>query len=325
MEEISIPRLAAKIPTEADAYKLLEEMRWHGQPVCPHCGSIAKHYFLTPKVDGISRETRMGNRSQRRVWKCKDCRAQFSVLTGTIMHGSKVPVRTWLFVMFEMVSSKNGVAAREVSRKYDLHPKTAWFLCHRIREVMAAGPNADLFTGVVVADESWIGGAPKNRHANKRNPDARQGLTDKTPIVTLVNKSTGEARSRVVDDVTAKTLKGVIADNVKMKETTLHTDSAGAYGSFSTDLLAHESVNHTESEYVRDGVSTNMAEGYFSQLKRSIHGTHHYVSIGHLPRYLAEFDFRYSTCDESDTERMERFVGRVAGRRLNYKPSGAEA
>lgn len=108
MDEISIPALAEKIPTEAVLH--LEDLRWDGTPICPHCGSVRQHYFLKPS-NGTERRTRTGSMSQRRVWKCADCRKQFSVLTGTIFHGTKIPVRKWLFVIFEMCSSKNGVAA----------------------------------------------------------------------------------------------------------------------------------------------------------------------------------------------------------------------
>jgi len=204
-----MPRIASQIPTEAAAYELLEDWRWHGKVVCPHCGSIAEHYFLTPR-NGVSRETNRGTKSQRRLWKCRDCRAKFSVLTNTIMHGTHIPVRTWVFVFFELCASKNGIAAREIERRYDLAPKTAWFMLHRIREAISHGPGADLFSGVVVADEAWIGGAPKNKHANKR-VGSKQGLTDKTPIVSLVHAESGEVRSQVVANVSGRTLKSVIA------------------------------------------------------------------------------------------------------------------
>jgi len=97
------------------------------ETVCPHCGSVAKHYFLTP-ANGKSRKTRTGAASERRVWKCRDCRKQSSVLTGTVMYGSKVPVRTWIFVIFEMVASKNRVAKREIGRKYGLASKSTWYM-----------------------------------------------------------------------------------------------------------------------------------------------------------------------------------------------------
>ena len=314
--ELSIPRLAAKIPTEAAAYEFLEDLRWHGQPVCPHCGSIGDHRYLEP-TNKVSRETSRGKQSERRVWKCRDCKRQFSAITNTIMHGTHVPIRTWLFVIFEMVSNKNGVAAREVERRYDLHPKTAWFMLHRIREAMSTR-DGNPFTGVLIADETWIGGKPSNRHGHKKGQGG-QGKTDKTPVVSLVHAETGEVRSQVVTNVQGKTLRKVIAENAILAETTLHTDTAGTYGTFADELAAHATVNHFAGEYVRSGVSTNLAEGYFSQLKRSLDGTHHHVSREHLHRYLGEFDFRYSTCDMTDTERMGRFMGKVAGRRMSYK------
>lgn len=148
-----MPNIAKRIPTEAAAYELLEEWRWHGTPVCPHCGSIAEHYFLTPS-NGVSRETGRGNATERRLWKCRDCRMKFSVLTNTVMHGTHIPVRTWVFVFFELCASKNGIAAREIERRYDLSPKSAWFMLHRIREAMSQSGTVDLFPGVVVADEA---------------------------------------------------------------------------------------------------------------------------------------------------------------------------
>lgn len=314
-QEFSIPALMAKVPTEADAYLMLESLRWERGIACPHCGSVAAHYFLKPRsTEG--RKTRTGSVSQRRVWKCRDCRKQFSVLTGTIFHGTKIPLRTWLFVVFEMCASKNGVAAREIERKYDVTPKSAWFMIHRIREAMKREPLAGLLSSTtVVADETWIGGKPGNMHADKRPKWA----SAKVPVVSLVDKRTGEVRSQVVPNVNGATLRKVILANVDTITTDLHTDSWKGYLGIGTEMRSHESVNHREGEYVRGEVSTNQAEGYFSQLKRSIDGTHHHVSVEHLSRYLAEFDFRHSTRKATDSERM-RLVINTLGRRLTYKP-----
>jgi len=319
-QEFSIPALMAKVPTEADAYELLETLRWENGVVCPHCGSVAAHYFLKP-ANGTTRKTRTGTTSQRRVWKCKDCRKQFSVLTGTIFHGTKIPVRTWLVVIFEMCASKNGVSAREIERKYDLTAKTAWFMLHRIREAMKREPLAGLLAGTVQADETFIGGEPRNRHrSDPREPRRSYATTDQTAVFSLVNYETREVRSRVVPDVSGATLLAAIRENVDTANTMLHTDSAKAYRTAAPHMLRHETVNHGAGEYVRDGVSTNLAEGYFSQLKRSIDGTHHHVSTEHLARYLAHFDFMYSTCRQTDSQRMQLLVGGVGARRLTYKP-----
>ncbi len=220
--------------------------------------------------------------------------------------------------MFEMCSSKNGVSAREIERKYGLTPRSAWFMTHRIREAMRDN-GLGMFVGTVVADETWIGGKPANRHGHKPGSGG-QGVTDKTPVLSLVNRTTGEIHSRVVPDVTGATLRKAIAERVDMAGSVLHTDSGAQYKALGQEFAAHETVDHHSGEYVRGDVTTNPAEGYFSQLKRSLDGTHHRVSREHLPRYLAEFDYRYSTRGSSDAERVDDLLGRVAGRRLAYKP-----
>jgi transposase-like protein len=243
-QEFSIPHLAATIPTEADAYLLLEELRWDGRPVCPLCGSAAQHYFLKP-ANGVSRKTRTGASTQRRVWKCRDCRKQFSVLTGTVFHGSKIPLRTWLMVIFEMCASKNGISAREVERKYGVTPTTAWFMCHRLREAMKRDPLAGLLRGTVISDETWIGGAPGNRHrSDPRELPRLSSTTDKTPILSLIHYETREVRSRVIPNVNGTTLRTAIAEDVDGPQTELWTDSAKPYTVVAKDMRSHETVDH---------------------------------------------------------------------------------
>ena len=321
----TVTSLATLIPTDEDAAIYLEKLRWKGQPVCPHCGSINDHYFLTPKGDG--RQTRTGAISTRRVWKCKDCRKQFSVTTGTIFHGTKVSLRIWIFVLFEMAANKNGIAAREVSRKYGLPPKTAWYMTQRIREAMNnRAPH--MMVGTIVADETWIGGDPKNDHHKRKpapkpekiEPGAMPYLgTKKTPVVTLINAETGEARSAAVTNVSGKTLRKAIATHVDMPNSHLMTDESRSYLPVSHEMASHQTVNHHAGEYVRGLVTTNKAENFFSQLKRSLDGTHHSISKEHLCRYLAEFDFRYTTRKMDDSERMGHLVKKCDGVRISYK------
>ena len=298
---------------ENAAYAYLEARLWPNGPVCPHCGVIGGHYFLKSKPS-----TSTGRVSYRRTWKCADCRSKFSVLVGTIFEGTKVPLSKWLMAMHLLSASKNGVAAFELHRTLGVTHKTAWFMIHRIREGMKVAPFAAMMKGTVVADETWVGGEPKNRHAWKR-VGSKQGLTDKTPVLTLVNKETGEVRSQAIADVTGRTLRKVMAEQVNMAATMLHTDTASSYQTFSDDFAGHEMVNHKAGEYVRGDVSTNLAEGYFSQFKRSIDGTHHHISREHLNRYLSEFDFRYSTRKISDSERMTVLMDQIGGRHLTYK------
>ncbi|CAN5171024.1 IS1595 family transposase [soil metagenome] len=321
-QEFSIPSLSVGLKTEADAYLLLEKLRWGGTPeACPKCGTIGRCYFLNP-ANGATRKTRTGSISERRVWKCGSCRKQFSVLTDTIFHGTKISIRTWLMVIFEVCSSKNSISAAEVARKYEITNESAWHLVHRIREAMKREPVAGLLRGAVQADETWIGGNPANRHHNDDREKLRSsGSTDKQPVFALVHYETREVRSMTVEKVTARNLGEKIYENLDLPNTWLQTDSAKAYYKVGPEAANHDTVNHMAGEYKSPaGGGTNLVEGFFSQLKRSLDGTHHHVSIGHLNRYLAQFDFMFSNCKKSDSERMRILLSQVAGRRLTYKP-----
>jgi transposase-like protein len=312
---MSVLQLADKLRTEGDAYRYLEELRWGERPICPHCGSVGEHYFLTP-TNGKTRKTRTGAPSERRVWKRRDCRKQFSVLTGTIFHGTKIPVRTWVFVIFDMCASKNGVSAREIERKYDLTPRTAWHMLHRLREAMKREPIAGLLSGRVAADETWYGGKPHNRHGYV--PTKGPKGDDKAIVMSLISRETGEARSQVIADVKSTTLRSVLFEHTDRASTHLQTDQFKGYMTVGKAFEQHSAVDHGRREYVRGDVTTNAVECFFSQLKRSLDGTHHHVSREHLERYLAEFDWRYTTCKLTDTERMTGLMGQVGGRRLMY-------
>ncbi len=146
-----------------------------------------------------------------------------------------------------------------------------------------------------MVDETFVGGAPKNRHRQGRasrlpsGVGSRKGpVYDKTPVVALISKETGEARTRVVADVTGATLRKAIAQDVDMPNTVLHTDGHSGYKWFRAEMAGHEYVDHSAYEYVRGDVSTNMAESFFAQFKRSVDGTFHNVSRQHLSRYADE-------------------------------------
>jgi transposase-like protein len=314
---LTLAEIDRQCENEGDAYQLLEGLRWPDGPVCPHCGN-RKAYFLNPE-NGRSRKTNKGSLSQRRVWKCAKCRKQFSVLTDTIFHGTKVPIRTWLRVMVQMCSAKNGISAREIERMHGVTPETAWFMLHRLREAMKRDPMAAALHGTIIADETYFGGNPQNRHGWVPGKDGR-GDTSKTPIMSLVNKDTGEVRSEVLGYVTAPRLGRMLSENVDMPNSVLHTDQLNMYTKVGRSFANHATVNHGRREYARGNVTTNHAEGYFAQVKRSIDGTHHYVTPKHLHRYVAEFDFRYTTCHMPDGERLQKMVDQSAGRRLSYKP-----
>jgi transposase-like protein len=327
VETINLCSLAKHFSNEDSAYKLVESMRWANGPVCPHCGDEGRAYFL--KARNGHRKTSTGRDSYRRLWKCAACRRQFSVLVGTIFEGSKVPLSKWLLAIYLMNASKNGVAAYELHRTLGVTNKTAWFMLHRIREAMKAGPVADMLRGTIVADETFIGGKLGNKHRQGKTPGrvgqrGQANAKGKIPVLSLINEQTGEVRSRIIPDVTGATLSKAIREQVDVAGSILHTDAGQQYRQLGKEFVDHQFVDHSDYEYVRyeaDGsfIGTNPAEGYFSQLKRSIDGTQHHVSVEHLPRYLAEHDFRYSSRKLSDTARMAKLMSQTGGRRLTYK------
>ena len=237
-------------------------------------------------------------------------------------------------VVHEMCANRNGIATAEIQRKYKVGNKTAWYMAHRLREGMKLGA-PDMLRGTIVSDETWIGGNPQRMNAKRRAkwageteqpeplaPHAQRAnqMMSKVPVVSLIDAETDEVRSRVLPKVTGQNLRKVIAEQVDMANSTLWTDEGKYYLPIGQEFASHATVNHAQNEYVGSlGQTTNHLENYFSQLKRSIDGTYHHVSEEHLPRYLAEFDFRHSTHKISDEARVARLMGQVGGRRISYK------
>jgi transposase-like protein len=313
-DELSIVGIAERFPNSLAAAEYLESIRWPNGPVCPHCENAEKHYKLPNKT--------------RRLWKCAKCRKQFTVTVGTIFESSHIPLHKWLWAFFLVCSSKKGMSAHQLHRMLGITYKSAWFMCHRIRYAMEQPPFARKLTGTVEVDETYVGG--KVRRSNKRQYkpfDARKPHTqkqtgrgsDKTPVVSLVERG-GEVRSFRIANVTGETLGTVIRHHVA-GEAHLRTDSFPSYTRIGREYASHETVNH-QDEYVRGEVHTNTAENYFSILKRGIDGIYHHVSEAHLPRYLAEFDFRYNNRianGVNDAERTRRALMGAEGKRLTYQ------
>lgn len=305
--ELTISTIAKRYSDEDAAYEYIESLRWPNGPICPHCGVVDNATYLAPK-DG-HRTTSTGKVSFRRVWQCNECRQQFSVLVGTIFEDSKIPLSKWLLGIHLMCAGKNGVAALELQRTLGIAYRSAWFMAHRIRYAMAHESFDKPLEGTVEADETYVGGKAHGKRG--------RGAANKTPVVSLVERG-GNVRSRVVTNVTGKNLKEVLQVNVS-PDATLMTDSYQVYTEPGKMFAAHEIVDHGKGEYVRGDAHTNTVEGFYSQLKRSLDGTHHHVSAKHLHRYVSEFDFRYNAREITDGERTVLAIQKTEGRRLVYK------
>ncbi len=305
--------------SEPVARQWLEAIRWPDGPVCPHCGSVSKdHYKLE------------GDAHRDGLYKCKDCREQFTVTVGTVFERSKIKLNVWLQAMHLMCSSKKGISSKQLERLLGVTYQTAWFMSHRIREAMkSSGGMFNTGGGTVEADATYVGGKEKNRHRSKRNPQNIGGV-GKQCVFALVERK-GGVRSFHIPSVNAKNLKPIITEQLNAK-TRLMTDGERPLRVVAPWVASHETVNHEAGEYVRGDVHTNTVEGYFSILKRGIIGTFHHVSAQHLLRYTTEFDFRYNHRETrikiagkwekagfSDFERTAAVAKAIGGKRLTYR------
>jgi transposase-like protein len=293
---------------EDEARKFLEASRWPDGPVCAFCGQLE-----TVKPLG-------GNSMGPGWYYCSDCQDKFTVRMGTLYERSHIPLHKWLFATHLVVSSKKGMSALQLSRMLGLSYKSAWFMCHRIREGMAPkkpGPIGGE-NKVVEADETFIGGKKKNRAFAKVEPK-------KQVVMTLVDRD-GDSRSFHVADVSAKTLREKIVTTVSRKSY-LATDELASYESVGKEFSGHGTVNHSADEYVRMGgfLHINTAECRFNLMKRAVFGTHHSISEAHLHRYLVEWDFKWNTRKMKDGERAAAALRGIEGKRLTYRISHGHA
>ncbi len=237
---------------------------------------------------------------------------KFTAAVGTIYERSHIPLTKWLLATHLMCASKKGISAHQLHRMLGLPYKTAWFMAHRIREGMRVlNPKTPLGGEgkTVEADETYIGGKEKNKHARKRTK-GNIGGTGKEIVFSIVERQ-GHVRSQHIPHVSGDTLRPILKAQVDDK-TFLMTDDAGQYRHMGKDFT-HQTVNHGIGEYVRGPAHTNTIESYFAILKRGITGTYHHVSQEHLKRYLAEFDFRYNERKSLEVTDAERATKAVAG------------
>lgn len=270
----TLRQFQARFPTEESCLEHLMRTRYGARHACQGCERDAAYYRV----------------KSRRSYACEYCGHQVYPTAGTPCDRTRTPLRDWFFVMFQFCASRNGVAAKEVERQLGVTYKTAWRMCHQIREYMGEVDGFGPLGGsgkVVEIDETLIGG---------RMPGAGKGgyRQNKTVVLGMIERG-GNVVTRVVADQKQASLFPYIAAIVT-NGSTIHTDQLNGYRALPGLGLGytHASVNHNREEWARGDCHVQTIEGFWGQLKRGINGTHIHVSAKHLPKYLGEFEYRWN-------------------------------
>ena len=253
--------------TEDECRELLENLKWPNGVACVRCGNMKLTYNL-----------------KRHTYECLECFYTFSVTAGTALHKTRLPLRKWLLATYLMCESKKGMSANQIKRMLRVTYKTAWYLNQRIRFAIMQVQDPVL-SGIVEIDETYVGG--------KRRGKGKGYTGNKTLVVGIVERD-GDTILRIADDRTKETLHNFILSNISPSVAAIFTDEWTGY----KGLPLHNTIKHSEHEYVRGIVHTNTIEGIWSLLKRSIMGTYHSVSEKHLDLYLEELAWKYSNRDK---------------------------
>ena len=274
----------------------LEKLRWPSGVACPRCGDMSVSEITT-----------------RDQFDCNSCRYRFSVTSGTIFDNTKLPLRKWFVAMYLMIESKKGMSANQLKRTLGISYKSAWYLCHRIREAMGNDPfTGPTLFGIIEVDETFVGGLQKGKG---RGP---YSTTNKAIVVGAVQRD-GQVRLEHIPNTKRATLDAFIKRTVTDRALAIYTDEFPAYRGLGERMdIPHDTVQHNIDEWVVGDVHTNSVEGVWGLFKRSIMGAFHKVSVKHLDRYLEELEWRHNNRDNEFMFRdlLERILD---SRALRYR------
>jgi transposase-like protein len=266
-KDIDMIRLMTKYNNDDACRETLANLRWPDGITCPRCESKS-----------------IRNSYTRNQYDCGSCGYQFSITSGTIFHDSHLPLQKWFIAVYLMIESKKGISANQMKRTLDVSYKTAWYLCHRIRDAMTVD-NPMPLSKIVEVDETWVGG--KRKHVG-------HGYKGNKVVVAGAAQRGGEVRLEVIGDRTREVLHNFIKKYTADNTEAIYTDDWPAYNGIADEDTRHETVNHSAEEWVRGDVHTNYVENIWSLLKRSLVGSYHKVSKKHLEAYLDELEWRFN-------------------------------
>jgi transposase len=266
---MTVQQFFERFPNDDVCLEHLMQTRYGVEVTCPKCGKEGMFYRLS-KVPAYS---------------CPWCGNHIHPMAGTPFERSSTPLQKWFYAMYLFTTSRHGVPAKELQRQLGVTYKTAWRMGHEIRKYMALIDGDEDLSGHVEVDETYVGGRTSG---GKRG----RGAANKTIVFGMLERG-GDVMTHIVPNTRRTTLEAVIDEHVA-EGSTISTDELLSYAKLVSRGFAHGTVNHAAGEYVRGSVHVNSLEGFWSQLKRSIKGTHVHVSKQHMQKYLCEFEFRYN-------------------------------
>ena len=286
--------------TEDQCLDFLEKMRWPTGVRCLACEST-KLSLITRTVDPTKTRSEKKQNKRTRLYACLECGKRFTPTVGTIFHSSHLPLTKWFMALAIVMDAKKGMSANQLKQHLGIGSyRTAWYMVHRIRKAMVELSLGKL-SGIVELDETYVGGKQKGK-------GVYYGKKQKQVVVGLRQRK-GPLRFIHTKDAKANTLKAIIEEHIGEEVQYIMTDESSASWGALLNNPKHKVIRHNIGKYVEGIVHTNSIESAFSLLKRGIIGSFHRISIKHLHRYLAEFQYRFNA--RNDADRFERMVRRL--------------
>lgn len=295
-QTLSLFDLMQMYPTELDAIRYMERIRWGDTPCCTRCGG----------TDKITEQKKPGE-----YW-CGDCRNYFNCKTGTPLEHNRIrDQRKWIYASYLLMTARKGISAMQLHKELSISYKAAWYMLHRLR--LACGSKLEALRGTVEVDEVYIGGRDENRHESKKLH--RRGKAERQAVLGMRERG-GRTVAMPIEHADKETLHNAIHEHVR-PGSTICTDENPSYGGVAH---RHRTVNHSAKEYVNGMAHTNGIESVWAVLKRGFNGVYHNWSKKHCRQYVNEFAFRLNegNCERDTQDRLDDLFRAMAGKTITY-------